>query len=292
MKIFFSIVIPYFNNPEQLSRCLKSICDLDKSSIYSIEVIIVDDGSIFPPSIDSFEKIVSLKYLRISHTGSPIIPREEGVKIASGDWISFLDSDDQVYPNKFLVLANKINAFPDVSFFYHKLSINGTRRTIGFQMDEKLNHIDALLKFGNPIPNSSVIVRRDLLQNYFNNSQRVVFYPGEDYCMWLNLSRQSDYHYYFINEILGIYEKFQDKFNFHPFLARNSYRKIISAFMPFASIKIRRAILASHRYNTGSMYLSHKNYRHAKRNFCSAIKHADSFLKIKCLVKLFISFIK
>lgn len=288
MKILFSIVIPYFNNPEQLSRCLKSICDVQKSDLYSIEVIIVDDGSMLPPSIDLFMKIIPIKYLRISHTGSPIVPRQEGVGIASGDWISFLDSDDQVHADKFLILASKINTLPDVSLFYHKLSINGSRRTIGFQMDKKLSYLDAMLKFGNPIPNSSVVVRRNLLLNYYKNS-RVIFYPGEDYCMWLNLARHDNYHSYFINEVLGIYEQIQGKFNFDPLVARNSYRKIITAFMPFASPRIRETTLASHRYNIGSIYLSHKNYRHARRNFCSAIKNANFILKLKCLLKLLCS---
>jgi hypothetical protein len=156
-------------------------------------------------------------------------------------------------------------------------------------MDKKLGNIDALLKFGNPIPNSSAVVRRDLLLNYYKNSQRIIFYPGEDYCMWLNLARDNDYHSYFINETLGIYEQFQGKFSFVPFIARNSYRKIITAFMPFASLRIREATLASHRYNIGSMYLSYKNWRHARRNFCSAIKNGNFILKLKCLAKLLFS---
>lgn len=290
MNLTFSIVIPYFNNQNQLSACLSSIVEAKKSDLCLIEVVIVDDGSDVPAYYENFNKVLQIKYLRIPHTGSPSIPRREGVKIASGEWISFLDSDDQICAEKYAVTASHIRENPSISFFYHKLSINGSKRTIGFEMCKHLKYPDALLSHGNPIPNSSVVVKRELLINYYKKNNEIKIYPGEDYYMWLSLSMQKGYRPYFINKELGVYEKNTGAFNFQPIVAKNSYRKIIAKFLPFTSVEIHKKILAHHRYNMGSIFLSHKKIKSARRNFISAFKNVGVIFKMKCIGKLIYSF--
>lgn len=99
MNEIVSVIIPAYNVPEKLiSRCVTSIC----SQKYScLEIIIVDDGSgekysailNYLADFDSRVKVV-----RQSNQGASSA-RNTGLKIASGKWILFIDSDDWIEPN-------------------------------------------------------------------------------------------------------------------------------------------------------------------------------------------------
>ena len=62
MNLTFSIVIPYFNNQNQLSACLSSIVEAKKSDICLIEVVIVDDGSDVPAYYENFNTKTNIDF--------------------------------------------------------------------------------------------------------------------------------------------------------------------------------------------------------------------------------------
>ena len=91
-NIKFSIIIPHFNIPELLIRCVNSIPDRDE-----IQVIIVDDNS---PKADEYKnKYQELNrkntelYLTKEGRGAGFV-RNEGLKHAVGKWVLFADADD------------------------------------------------------------------------------------------------------------------------------------------------------------------------------------------------------
>ena len=112
--INLSIIIPAHNCVSTIERCLNSIVDQADGHL---QVICVDDGS-----TDDTVQIIKSKFadihdfvtlLRIENSG-PGIARNEGLKLAQGKWIFFLDSDDQV-SHDFLNVFNKTAATnPDV----------------------------------------------------------------------------------------------------------------------------------------------------------------------------------
>lgn len=92
---FISIIIPMYNTQEYVIQCLTSI----KAQTYTdYEVIIVNDGS-----TDDCEKTVS-DYISVNalchfhlinkKNGGISSARNEGLKYAKGEWVTFLDSDD------------------------------------------------------------------------------------------------------------------------------------------------------------------------------------------------------
>ncbi len=88
-----SAIIPTFNRAHTLKRALVSVLD---QTVPCKEIIIVDDGSsdeteeLLKPYIES-QKI---KYVKTINRGVSAA-RNLGVSIATGDWVSFLDSDDE-----------------------------------------------------------------------------------------------------------------------------------------------------------------------------------------------------
>lgn len=95
----FSIIIPTYNRPERLQKCLQSLAQLNYSRD-RFEVIVVDDGSQTP--LDSvvapLQNQIKIKLLRQDNAG-PATARNNGAKVAQGDFLAFTDDDCQPLPN-------------------------------------------------------------------------------------------------------------------------------------------------------------------------------------------------
>ncbi len=108
-----SIVIPYFNRPEKLIRCVNSV----KNQTYkNYEIIIVDDCSetIFP------DLNCEYTYIRNDFNKGPGASRNAGMDVAKGEFIVFLDSDDY-WDSKYLeimVTTFKQSGSQNVAFAY------------------------------------------------------------------------------------------------------------------------------------------------------------------------------
>lgn len=116
MPIYFSIIIPHYNIPELLIRCLKSIPVRE-----DIQVIVVDDCS---PDADTykdrFPEFFSRPYLEWYSTpkgGSAGRARNIGLRHAKGKWILFADSDDFFVPNMYEMIFSHRNDDADAIFF-------------------------------------------------------------------------------------------------------------------------------------------------------------------------------
>jgi glycosyltransferase involved in cell wall biosynthesis len=177
MKI--SVVIPAYNAELFLPRCLKSIF---AQTLQPHELIVVDDGS----SDNTVALAKELGARVISRpNGGPSAARNVGIRNASSDWIAFLDADDMWAPEKLERQAQLVR--PETALVYTGIRIfddNGIR-------DER-SAIDAIsarkmLRYCNPIPQSSVIVRREMIVRSGGYREDVRF--CEDWEMWVQLQR-------------------------------------------------------------------------------------------------------
>ena len=100
---FVSIIVPVYNVESYLRRCLNSIL---LQSYSNIEVIVVDDGStdLSGTICDEYQKQDSrVKVIHKTNQGLGAA-RNTGLKIAKGEYISFVDSDDYIDLNMIEVL--------------------------------------------------------------------------------------------------------------------------------------------------------------------------------------------
>ena len=113
--IKYSIIIPHYNAPNLLERCLKSIPMRE-----DIQVIVVDDCS---PSADSYIKDypeLSRPYLELYSTGTNGgggKARNIGLQKAKGEWVLFADSDDYFVEGYVDLLEKYSNSSADIVFF-------------------------------------------------------------------------------------------------------------------------------------------------------------------------------
>lgn len=95
MTPLISIIIPVFNTENYLSKCLDSV--LSQSYIH-LEVIIVDDGSFDNSGKICDEYAIKDKRIKVIHkeNGGVSSSRNVGIEKANGEWLMFVDSDDEL----------------------------------------------------------------------------------------------------------------------------------------------------------------------------------------------------
>lgn len=91
----FSVVIPTFNRAHTLARAIDSVIS---QTHQAIEIIVVDDGST-DNTIDLLRQWPEIKVIKQSNQGVSAA-RNTGIESAQGEWVAFLDSDDEWLPEK------------------------------------------------------------------------------------------------------------------------------------------------------------------------------------------------
>ncbi len=100
---FFSIIIPSYNRPDLLKEALLSVIN---QSFEDWEVIIIDDGSeIDVQEVVSQVQDIRIRYYYQEHQGRSVA-RNNGISLALGKYVCFLDDDD-------LLLDNHLHSFYD-----------------------------------------------------------------------------------------------------------------------------------------------------------------------------------
>lgn len=100
-----SIVIPIFNSEKYMNKCIDSILD---QSLKDIEIILVNDGSTDNSAIiaDSYKiKDSRVKVIHQKNSG-PSVARNNAIKLATGKYIGFVDSDDYIEKDMYKRLFN------------------------------------------------------------------------------------------------------------------------------------------------------------------------------------------
>ena len=98
-----SLIIPCYNTETTIEKCLESVIS---QSYQNLEIIIIDDGSTDKTSaiIKQFQEKNSRIILINQENSGVSKARNQGIKMASGDYICFVDSDDWVEENYCSVL--------------------------------------------------------------------------------------------------------------------------------------------------------------------------------------------
>ena len=103
-----SIIVPIYNVEQYLRKCVDSLLAQDLASS-KYEIILVDDGSTdnsgaicdeytSPSFVNSLTRSVVIRVIH-QEDGGLSVARNSGVKIANGDYLMFVDSDDFIEPN-------------------------------------------------------------------------------------------------------------------------------------------------------------------------------------------------
>ncbi len=120
VKPVFSVLIPTFYRPDLVKRAIQSVL---VQSFEKFEIIVVDDGN----DQETMEAVNSFNDKRIKYVvrkinGGPAAARNTGIKNASGNFICFLDDDDEYLPDMLLELYNMFEADAELGFVWTGIS--------------------------------------------------------------------------------------------------------------------------------------------------------------------------
>lgn len=190
-----SVIIPSFNRASVLERAIKSVLN---QTYKNFELIIINDGS-----TDNTQELLGhysdYKIIDTKNYGVSCA-RNTGLTHATGEWIAFLDSDDEWLPNKLEKQIQFIKENPDI-FLVHGDEIwirNGVR--VNPKNKHKKGGGDqfcASLKLCAISP-SVALIKKELLDEFggFNPDYPVC----EDYDLWLKITQK--YPIGFIDDFL------------------------------------------------------------------------------------------
>lgn len=104
----FSILVPVYNVAEYLPACIESVL---QQTYQNYELVLVDDGSTDRSGEICDEYAAKYEQIRVFHkqNSGPLHTRVFAVDNAKGDWIVFLDSDDELKPHTLETIYNTAN---------------------------------------------------------------------------------------------------------------------------------------------------------------------------------------
>lgn len=213
MEELISVVVPAYNCAPWLPRCLDSLLN---QTYRNLEIIVVNDGSndntkeVLEDYASRFPQIMAVHQQNMGECAARI----SGVDVASGGWIGFMDSDDEVEPNMYEMLyKNACSHGTDISHCGYKVIFSNGRvdyqhnsRQIKIQdthtglkdlLEEKIMEMSVcnklykkeLFKGIREWMDFSIVINGDMLMNYylFSRAEKSVL---EDVCPYHYLIRQ------------------------------------------------------------------------------------------------------
>lgn len=189
--IKYSFIIPHYNCPELLNRCINSIPQRD-----DIEIIVVDDNSDDNKKPKVTRSDTQIVLLNKKHSNGAGKARNVGLKKAIGKWLIFADADD-VFTDK---LSNLLDRFMDDDetdiVYLNACQFDELGNTTPFRTDwlikSYLNgerYSEMNLRYGLWTPWSRM-VKRNLVEHYNLLFDEIP--AGNDVMFCLNCSRHAD----------------------------------------------------------------------------------------------------
>jgi len=169
-----SVVIPTYNRADCLSKAIDSI--INQKTNESVETIVVDDASTdFTRQVATQYISTNVKYFRLNSNRGVAFARNRGIRESRGEWISFLDSDDQFLPgalNKIISALKKQENNIEVAQFMLKAQTSEGIKTWGYKPNSTWKtytptYEDIVLKRGIISDMHRCVTRDVLLKNPF-----------------------------------------------------------------------------------------------------------------------------
>ena len=191
-RVAVSVIIPFFNRSSTVKRALESVI---AQSHTDWECLVIDDGSseaernnLIRIVEDFGDSRICLEHLKENTGGGAA--RNRGIEMASGEFIAFLDSDDEWMKDKLLIQIREANANPGYLLSCQSLVYHGSEQGV---LPQNLNIsskvADYLFVNNGWLQTSSFFIRREDLSNIrFDES----------------LPRHQDYDFLFQLEEIGI----------------------------------------------------------------------------------------
>jgi glycosyltransferase involved in cell wall biosynthesis len=196
-----SVIIPVYNSEDYIAEAIESVT---AQTYKNIEIIVVNDGS-----TDNTEAVLKpymekIKYFYQENKGVAAA-RNTGIRLALGEYIAFLDSDDIWLPEKIALQVDYLNRNPSVMLTYSNFKIFND----GKHPDEGILYLNSDIYIEGYIftelvnacliSTITVLVRKEVFEKVGLFDEK--FVSGEDYELWLRIAAECKIGY--VKEVLA-----------------------------------------------------------------------------------------
>lgn len=194
-----SVIMPSYNTADYIANSIKSVLN---QTYTDFELIIVDDCS-----TDSTESVVKsfsddrIKFLKNERNSGAALSRNRALKMASGKWIAFLDSDDLWEKTKLEEQLNfmESNGYDFSYTAYSEIDQNGNENGVYVKGPK---HIGKTGMFNYCWPGCLTVMYNARKIGVIEVAD---IKKNNDYAMWLNVINKADC--YFLNKNLAKYRR-------------------------------------------------------------------------------------
>ncbi|HQV01690.1 MAG TPA: glycosyltransferase family 2 protein, partial [Bacteroidia bacterium] len=179
------LIIPSYNRAGFIAKAIQSAT---QQTFSSIQIIVIDDGS-----TDNTNDVVAslnlpnLQYYK-TENAERAAARNFGVSKATGQYITFLDSDDYLLPNHFEVAYRFIQAQNNPAIFYQPNNfVDANGKVTHPHKKIKDDVTRALIVEGNLMSCIGVFLRNEIAQTFKFNTDRALS-GTEDHELWLRIA--------------------------------------------------------------------------------------------------------
>jgi glycosyltransferase involved in cell wall biosynthesis len=181
-------IIPTYNASAYVAQAIRSA--LDQRDV-ALEVIVVDDGS-----TEDTRRVLGpfgerVRYVRQANRG-PANARNHGARLATGDWLAFLDADDEWLPGK--LAAQLAAADVDAGLVYTDCNYFGDCVRVSARQSDGLRlwngDIFEELLLDNFLTLSSVMIRKSCFQRLGGFDESPELIGVEDWDLWLRYAAE------------------------------------------------------------------------------------------------------
>lgn len=218
-----SVITPTLNRAKLLPDAIRSVL---KQTLKDWEHIIIDDGS-SDNTEDVVRKFIDHRIVYVNRFKQSGISatRNLGLRLASGKYIAFLDSDDLLTPDSLKKRVVYLDTHPAVSMIYGRMKVKKTSRYLKEVKKQKArpgvksyDFYDALMKKTRShqeryqlllyadysfLRSGTVMVRKVALDQIGGFDEK--FVVSEDYDLWLRIAKKYDFH--FLDQVLMTYRR-------------------------------------------------------------------------------------
>ena len=179
-----SVVIPCFNSANTIERALRSV---EGQITKPHEVIVVDDAS-SDNTVSVIEQYartstLNIRVIKQSANGGPSVARNAAWNVATGEFIAFLDADDQWHPQKLEAQLNAMLANPTIVMSFHDHLFGSSEHFETLPLTPTTSQAtlhNYLIRNRSATP---TVMFRTALTERFSNTKRY----AEDYLLWMTI---------------------------------------------------------------------------------------------------------
>ena len=179
-----SVVIPCFNSAKTIERALRSV---ESQTTKPHEVLVVDDASSdnTVSVIEQYERSSSLniRVIKQSANGGPSVARNAAWNVSTGEFVAFLDADDQWHPQKLEAQLNAMLANPTIVMSFHDHLFGSSEHFETLPLTPTTSQAtlhNYLIRNRSATP---TVMLRTALSERFLNTKRY----AEDYLLWMTI---------------------------------------------------------------------------------------------------------